>query len=75
MTLTFSCINSARHISIYVIGKSKALMLKQVLCGIQEPDKLPIQKIGTRTHKALWIVDTDAASDLTEEIPLQDINL
>lgn len=65
MTLTYECINSSRHISIYLIGKNKAEMLKRVLAGAQDPDELPIQKIGTRHHKALWIVDADAASELT----------
>jgi len=64
MTLTYECINSSEHISIYVIGKSKSSMLKQVLDGPYDPDELPIQRIGTRSNKALWIVDTDAASEL-----------
>lgn len=62
MTLTFECINQAKEIAIYVLGKSKAKMVKQVLNGPYEPDNYPIQSIGTRTHKALWIVDKDAAS-------------
>lgn len=65
MTLTFECINQAREIVIYVLGKSKAAMLKQVLNAPFEPDSYPIQNIGTRTHKALWIADTEAAKDLT----------
>jgi 6-phosphogluconolactonase len=64
MTLTYECINAAHNISIYVIGKNKAAMLQRVLCGPQDFDELPIQKIGTRMHKALWIADTDAASEL-----------
>lgn len=65
MTLTYECINAAHHISIYIIGKNKAAMLKHVLCSPPDFDNLPIQKIGTRMHKALWIADTDAASELT----------
>ena len=68
MTLTYECINAARHISIYVIGKNKAAMLEEVLCGPEDPDELPIQKIGTRMHKALWIADTDAARSLEEKL-------
>lgn len=70
MTLTYECINAAHHISIYVIGKNKATMLEEVLCGPQDPDELPIQKIGTRLHKALWITDIDAASKLATKIDL-----
>ncbi len=64
MSLTYECINAAHNISIYIIGKSKALMLKHVLCSPADFDELPIQKIGTRQHKALWIADSDAASEL-----------
>lgn len=64
MTLTYKCINSARYIAIYVIGESKAAMLKLVLTAPYNPDVLPIQRVGTPSHKALWIVDKDAAKDL-----------
>lgn len=64
MTLTYQCINLARHIVIYVIGKSKAAMLKFVLTAPYHPDELPIQRIGTAVHKALWIIDKDAANSL-----------
>jgi 6-phosphogluconolactonase len=68
MTLTYECINQSKNISIYVIGKNKAAMVKKVLSAPSEPDEFPIQKIGTRKHKALWILDTDAASELSSEI-------
>lgn len=67
MTLTFKCINAAHNISIYVLGKNKALMLKRALLDPYNPDVLPIQKVGTRLHKALWIADSEAASELIEE--------
>jgi 6-phosphogluconolactonase len=61
MTLTFECINQARHIAFYVLGKSKAEMLKRVLSSPYDPDLFPSQRVGTPTHKALWIADRDAA--------------
>lgn len=64
MTLTFECINQAHEIAIYVLGKSKAKMLKHILTAPFEPDMLPVQAIGTRTHKALWIADTESTSEL-----------
>lgn len=64
MTLTYNCINLARHIVIYVIGKSKAAMLKFVLTAPYNPDELPVQRVGTSVHKALWIIDKEAASHL-----------
>lgn len=64
MSLTYECINAARNIAIYLLGKSKAKMVKQVLTGKYEPDILPVQAIGTPTHKALWVLDKDAAAEL-----------
>jgi 6-phosphogluconolactonase len=62
--LTFDAINSASHIAIYVLGKSKAKMLKHIFTSPYQPDELPIQRVGTAEHKALWIVDEEAARDL-----------
>lgn len=64
MTLTFPCINSAKHIAIYVTGINKAEMLKKVLYGPPMPDELPIQRIGLSEHPATWIVDAAAADGL-----------
>lgn len=64
MTLTFKCINAARHIDIYIIGKNKAAMVKHVLTSPYQPDEIPIQRVGTPASKALWIVDQGAAHEL-----------
>jgi 6-phosphogluconolactonase len=64
MTLTFECINKARHAIFYVIGKDKTDMLLTILTTPYHPDLYPAQKVGTRANKALWIVDQEAASKL-----------
>lgn len=64
MTLTFEAINAAKNIHIYVLGKNKASMVKKVFTSPYDPSLLPIQKIGTPSHKALWILDMEAASIL-----------
>jgi len=61
MTLTYECINSAKNIVIYVIGDSKAEMVNKIFTGNYLPDVLPIQRVGTQAHKALWILDRGAA--------------
>jgi len=61
MTMTFPCINSAQNIVIYVIGAAKASMLKRAL---SKGEELPVQRVGTKKHKALWIADESAASSL-----------
>jgi 6-phosphogluconolactonase len=62
MTLTFECINAAQHISLYVIGKSKSPMVKEAFSNHYDANEIPVERIGTRTHKALWILDKEAAS-------------
>lgn len=62
MTLTFNCINAARHSVVYVIGEGKATILKKVLSLPYTPDDLPAQRVGTSTHPAVWIADEAAAS-------------
>lgn len=64
MTLTFDCINAARQRAFYVLGKSKASIVKTVLNGHSQPDLYPAQRVGIQSHKALWILDADAAGAL-----------
>lgn len=64
LSLTFDCINAAKVIAIYVIGKGKQQKLKEVFTHPYEPEELPIQKIGTPEHRALWILDLEAAEAL-----------
>lgn len=65
MSFTFDCINQAKAICIYVMGEAKADRVVEVLTGSYTPDDLPIQRVGTPTHKALWILDTAASKKLT----------
>ena len=68
MTLTYSCINSARHIVVYVIGENKAKMLKKVLEPDLNPDLLPLQGVGTTSNKALFILDDSAGADFNNNL-------
>jgi len=63
MTLTFPCINQSYHSAIYAIGASKHIIVPKVLeAAIVSP--FPASRIGTPEHKALWILDRDAATHL-----------
>ena len=64
MTFTYPCINQAHSICFFVLGKNKADILKDVLKGPYIPLEHPSQKIGTDKHKALWIVDQSASTQL-----------
>ncbi len=61
MTMTYDYINAAKRIAIYVLGKGKAHIVQSVFQSEYNPDLYPIQKIGTETNKALWILDNAAA--------------
>ena len=61
MSLTYNCIQSAKHIFIYVMGKNKAEMVAKALKGPFTPNSIPIQQIGTDNSKAVWILDKDAS--------------
>lgn len=64
LTVTFECINRSKNSVIYVLGASKADTIHRVLIGPNKPDELPIQRVGTAEHKALWIMDDQAAVGL-----------
>lgn len=64
MTFTFPMINASRHIIVLALGKDKAQMVKEVLSGEIDPDTVPAVRVGTGSHKALWILDEAAAEGL-----------
>lgn len=71
MTMTFHCINQANQIAIYVLGAQKKFMLSEVLTSTDQFDRLPSQQVGTKEHKALWIADEAAASELMKKMKLK----
>ncbi len=64
MTMTFTCINSARHIALYVLGASKKPMVANIFKGPYVPDDHPVQKVGVQGHPALWVLDKESSSGL-----------
>ena len=68
ISFTYESIHSARHVVIYVLGQGKEDMVAKVLAGNFDPDELPIQRIGTNKHKALWILDKEAGSKLIQSL-------
>lgn len=63
MTMTYPLINKARHAVFYVMGSSKKKIIKEIFSS-HRSDQYPAEKVGTREHPALWIVDHDAALEL-----------
>jgi 6-phosphogluconolactonase len=64
VTLTPVVINAAAEVIFLVSGSAKAAILKRVLLGPREPERLPAQAILPRTGELRWLVDADAASGL-----------
>lgn len=62
LTLTFDAINSAKEIVLYVLGKGKAEMVKTVFQEPLNSQEFPVQQIGTKKNKALWIMDAAAGN-------------
>ncbi len=60
MTFTFSCINAAKKIVLYVLGENKKEKILEVFSS--KESSYPVQSVGTKNHKALWILDEAAAS-------------
>lgn len=67
MTLTYEAINNAQNIVIYILGSEKKETLRDVLMGDLQPERYPIQLIGTKENKALWIADELAAELLNNQ--------
>lgn len=68
LTLTIHAINAARMVWVLVRGESKADRLKEVLTGIKDTWKLPIQAIHPIDGQMVWLLDRNAASRLPEEL-------
>ena len=62
LSVTFGCINHSHKICLYVLGGSKAEMIKKVFSNHQEGDLLPVQNVGTARNPANFILDQAAAS-------------
>jgi 6-phosphogluconolactonase len=61
LTFTFPLINQALQSVVYVMGKEKAATVRRVFNTSFDFEALPVQGVGTASHKALWILDEDAA--------------
>jgi len=65
ITLTAKVINNAARVNFLIVGDSKTKVLKEVLEGNREPDRLPSQLIQPTDGKLLWLVDRAAAANLS----------
>ncbi len=66
LTLTFPVINNARNAIFLVKGADKSEVLREVLEGDFQPEKLPSQAVKLTHGELLWLVDDAAAQHLTK---------
>lgn len=62
VTLTPLVFNSARKVLFLVTGKSKAVILNQVLSDVLHQEQYPAQRIRPTDGQVIWLVDEAAAS-------------
>ena len=65
LTLTIPVINHAAQVVFLISGSSKAAVLKEVLQGKEDPERLPSQFIHPVTGKLLFIIDDAAGQELS----------
>jgi 6-phosphogluconolactonase len=67
VTLTAPLLNQAATIAFLVSGASKASVLREVLEGPADPNRLPAQLIRPASGSLNWLVDRAAAGLLTQK--------
>ncbi len=64
LTLTPPVLNAARHVLFMVSGATKAELVREVLEGAADPNRLPAQIIKPTDGSVEWLLDRAAASSL-----------
>ncbi|HLS28811.1 MAG TPA: 6-phosphogluconolactonase [Opitutales bacterium] len=66
LTITRAGFEKCGKIVPMVLGKGKALALRSVLEELYEPREKPIQMLREYADRTIWLVDEEAASELSE---------
>jgi 6-phosphogluconolactonase len=61
LTMTAPLLNRGRTVAFLIAGQEKAQVLKDVMLGPRDPERLPAQLISPE-GKLLWLVDNQAAA-------------
>ena len=64
VTMTAPLLNEAAKVAFLVAGGGKAGVLREVLHGPREVERLPAQLISPRDGELLWLIDLAAAAQL-----------
>lgn len=64
VTLSPPLINAARHIVFVALGSDKATVVREVVTGVFDPERLPAQLVRPTEGQLMWIIDPAAAEKL-----------
>ena len=64
LTLTPPAINAAREVQFLVAGTEKASIVREVLRGPRDPNRLPAQVVAPTEGRLTWLLDAAAAAQL-----------
>jgi 6-phosphogluconolactonase len=67
VTLTAPFINQAALVAFLVAGAAKAEVLREILHGPRNPERLPAQLIAPQSGELLWLTDLKAAARVQDE--------
>ncbi len=67
VTLTAAFLNQAATIAFVVSGANKAPVVREILAGPHDPERLPAQLIKPASGEVLWLLDRDAAGEIEGE--------
>ena len=62
ITLTPPILNRAAEVRLLVTGADKAGVLKEVLLGPRNPERLPIQRMTPKAGRLIWLLDRAAGA-------------
>jgi 6-phosphogluconolactonase len=68
ITMTVPLLNAAKEVLFISLGKDKASVLKEVITGSYDPERLPAQLIQPDPGTLTWLIDPAAAQELPAEI-------
>ncbi|HVZ19177.1 MAG TPA: 6-phosphogluconolactonase [Terriglobales bacterium] len=68
VTLSVPLINAAKQILFIALGEDKAVVVRDVVTGVFDPERLPAQLIRPADGRLTWILDPAAAEKLPPEI-------
>lgn len=65
MTLTYSVINAARKVVFLATGAEKAAMIKEILAGPADAERLPSQTVLAKEGETIWVLDKAVGEGLS----------